>query len=89
MTLKERFGLSTDRGMDYIAVCVIVLGIADTLDNNWKQYLAGGALCAIVLVAYFTRGSRLQPHEGQAIKNEALEPTDEEVADALRKVRRD
>lgn len=89
MTLKERFGLSTDRGMDYQAALFLALAIASDIDGEWKQYITIAALATMAVVAFFTRGSGIDPHEGPAIKDQAIEPTDEQVADALRKVRHD
>lgn len=89
MTLKDRFGLSTDRGMDYQAALFLALAIASDIEGEWKQYIVMACLVTMAVVAFFTRGSGIEPHEGPAMKGSVLEPSDADVAEALRKVRRD
>lgn len=80
-------GLSTNVGMNYIGVCLIAMSIAETLEGDWKQYLASGALAVMALMAFLTRGSGLEPYEGPALKDEVLDPADEDIHEALRRGR--
>ena len=79
-------GLDTSRGMNYLGVCLLALNITQDIDGPWKQYLVSGVLLAMTIIAFLTRGSGIAPHEGKEIKH-SIEPSDDEVAEALRRVR--
>lgn len=82
-------GLDTNRGMNYLGVCFLALTIAQDIDGPWKQYIVSGVLLAMTIVAFITRGSGIAPHEGEQLKAGTFEPSDDDVAEALRRSRRD
>lgn len=80
-------GLDTNRGMNYLGVCFLALTIAQDIDGPWKQYIVSGVLFAMTIIAFLTRGSGIAPHEGEQIKSETIEPTEDEITEALRRLR--
>lgn len=80
-------GLDTNRGMNYLGVCFLALTVAQDIDGPWKQYVVSGVLLAMTIIAFLTRESGVEPHEGEQIKAETIEPSDDEVAAALKRVR--
>lgn len=78
MTIKDRFGLPTDKGMDYVGFFTLILMIADGLSDDWKKYLSMGALVGITITSFLTRGSGLKHAEGVVIKDTVL---DDDISD--------
>ena len=68
MTIKDRFGLPTDRGLTYVGFFFGVLQMADTIEGEWKHYLTAAAVVGFIVSAYLTRGSGISPTEGERIK---------------------
>jgi hypothetical protein len=56
--LKEKFGLTTDRGMDYQSVLFMAMGAITQMEpGHEKSILLGLCLLCMSAVAYLTRGS--------------------------------
>lgn len=56
--LKQKFGMTTDRGMDYQAALFMAMGAITQMDaGHEKSILLGLCLVAMSAVAYLTRGS--------------------------------
>jgi len=56
--IKQKFGLSTDRGMDYQSVLFMAMGAITQMEpGHEKSILLGLCLLCMSAVAYLTRGS--------------------------------
>jgi len=56
--LKQKFGLTTDKGMDYISVLFMAMSAITQMDaGHEKSILLGLCLVSMSAVAYLTRGS--------------------------------
>jgi hypothetical protein len=57
-SLKEKFGLSTDKGMDYQAVLYLAMGAITTMESGTERtILMLACFGCLAAVAFFTRGS--------------------------------
>lgn len=55
--IKQKFGLSTDKGMDYISVVFMAMSAITQMDaGHEKNILIGLCLICMSAVAYLTRG---------------------------------
>lgn len=55
---KQKFGLTTDKGMDYISVLFMAMSSISQMDpGHEKNALMGLCLLSMSAVAYLTRGS--------------------------------
>lgn len=57
--LKEKFGLSTDKGMDYQAILYLAMGAITTMESGTERtVLMLSCFACLAIVAFFTRGSK-------------------------------
>ena len=88
--IKEKYALSTDRGFNYIGVCLVAVNIAEKLESQlWQEIIVTLALLAMTIVAWLTRGSGISPSAGEVILDESsAQPSEEAIAEAIERARR-